>query len=519
MGYGFGAFAGGLAQGIQSGMQLHLAKEESDRRGEESRLRQSVTSNEESRRADEFKQKKADQQALKDYATEIGKNAERIGKDETEYSIPGMTDGFKTTDKDTADTLAGMASDARNPGGAGGAPSSVVVPQVTSRRYTQQDFDFDRLKLAGRLGLGQQADQAAAQVLANRQAEAIRKAGLAGEYTPIAREFNVIGTDQHMIGGTNPSTGKYHIGVFNADGSMATDKAGNPMGRVFDNQEHAVATLAAMADPKTLAQMYMSGARNESAMERLVASNLMRSEKGYGAGGGKSGGGKEDKNPYGWLSYDDFVTKAMPKDPTTGATHPGANNGFEAYRALLLQNPKTLGASEQGNATAINIASRLGTGQLKPYAEMQPDGIWSSQVQHGAAKFNIQQGIEPTGDSGQSALVLPPKEKVVAMDRAWLANLGTSQEGQKIYRQAAALAQNSVAFEQTRMVVKQGFATTPERMLWAAADKIRRLNGEPADKPAPPQGKSTSILKPQIDFTPTPGAGTVGRNNSFLSFR
>ena len=47
--------------------------------------------------------------------------------------------------------------------------------------------------------------------------------------------------------------------------TLALDANGSPLGRVFDNQEHAVASIAAMADPKTLASMYMSGAKNESA--------------------------------------------------------------------------------------------------------------------------------------------------------------------------------------------------------------------------------------------------------------
>jgi len=504
MGYGLGSFAGGLAAGINNGMQLSLMRQRAQREDEE------------------FKEKQADRQALKDYAREMGANASRIGTDEVQYSVPGMTDGFKTTDPDTAAALAGVSSDAGKPTTyedgttvtSGQAPAAPVSPVATSRRYTQQDFDSDRLKLAGRLGLGQQADQAAATVLANRQAEAIRRAGMAGEFTPIAREFNVIGQDQNMVGGTNPATGKYHVAVFNADGSVATDKAGRPMGRVFDSHEHAVATLSAMADPKTLASMYMNNAKGESAMERLIAANMMRPEKGYGAKDGSGRGGKEDKNPYGWLDFKTFVGEAMPKDPVTGAAHPGATNGFETYRALLQQNPGTLGASEQGNAAAINIATRVGTGQLKPYAEMLPDGVWSGQVQHGTSKFTLQQVVEPTGGAGNGALIMPPREKVVAMDRAWLESLSKSPEGQDIYRQAALLAANDAAFSQTAMVVKQGGATTQERMLWAAADKLRRLRNEGPDKPV----EQKPAPKPLINFTPTPGAGTVGRNSDNFNF-
>ena len=46
---------------------------------------------------------------MRDYATELGKNAERIGKEEEVYTVPGTTDGFSTNDKATADALSGMA--------------------------------------------------------------------------------------------------------------------------------------------------------------------------------------------------------------------------------------------------------------------------------------------------------------------------------------------------------------------------------------------------------------------------
>ena len=53
-------------------------------------------------------------------------------------------------------------------------------------------------------------------------------------------------------------------------------------------------------------------------------------------------------------------------------------------------------------------------------------------------------------------------------------------------------------------------------MTWAAADKIRRLRGEPPDKPAVENPKSDG--KPLINFTPTPGAAKVGRNSDNFNF-
>ena len=511
MSFGLGSFAGGVAQGIGAGMQLSMAKQEADRRQAE------------------HEEKVRERQSMRDYATEMGKNAERIGKAEDVYSVPGMTDGFSTTDKDAADALAGMATDAAkpttytdgtttNPAAAGvPAPASPVAPQKTSRSYTQSDFDLDRLKLAGRLGLGEQADKAAAMVLANRQSEAIRKAAMAGEFTQIGREYGVIKADQHIVGATNPQTGKYHMAVANADGTLATDPAGRPLGRIFDNQEHAVASIAAMADPKTLANMYMSGAKNESAMERLITANLLRGDKGYGANGagGASGGkqAKEDKNPYGWLGIEDFE-KIYPKD--VEGTKAGMADAYELYRTLLAQNGNTLGASDEGNARALSIAMRFGSGQYKPSAEMMPDGIWSAQIQHGAAKFNLQQGIDPVGNHGINALAAPPREKVVQMDRQWLESLGRSEEGRDIYRQATKLAFDDAAFMQAGMAVRQGLGSTAARMTWAAADKLRRLRNDAPDKPA--QATPQEEKKSLINFTPTPGAAKVGRNSDNFNF-
>ena len=510
MSFGLGSFAGGVAQGIGTGMQLSMAKQEADRRQAE------------------HEEKVRERQSMRDYATEMGKNAERIGKAEDVYSVPGMTDGFSTTDKDAADALAGMATDAAkpttytdgtttNPAAAGvPAPASPVAPQKTSRSYTQSDFDLDRLKLAGRLGLGEQADKAAAMVLANRQSEAIRKAAMAGEFTQIGREYGVIKADQHIVGATNPQTGKYHMVAVNADGTLATDPAGRPLGRIFDNQEHAVASIAAMADPKTLANMYMSGAKNESAMERLITANLLRGDKGYGANGAGGSGGKtpkEEKNPYDGLSLEDFE-KVYPKD--VDGTKQGMANAYELYRTLIDQNRNTLGSSAQGNSTAFNIATMFGSGQYKPSAEMMPDGIWAAQIQHGAAKFNLQQGIDPVGNHGINALAAPPREKVVQMDRQWLESLGRSEEGRDIYRQATKLAFDDAAFMQTGMAVKQGLGSMAARMTWAAADKLRRLRNDAPDKPAQtaPQEEKKSL----INFTPTPGAAKVGRNSDNFNF-
>lgn len=510
MSFGLGSFAGGLAQGIGSGMLLSMAKQEADRRQEE------------------HEEKVRERKALRDYATEMGSNAERIGKTEDVYSVPGMTDGFSTTDKGTADALAGMATDAAkpttytdgtvtNPADAGiTAPTSPVAPQKTSRNYAQADFDLDRLKLAGRLGLGEQADKAAAMVLANRQSEAIRKAAMSGEFTQIGREYGVIKPDQHIVGATNPQTGKYHMAVANSDGTLAMDAAGRPLGRIFDNQEHAVASIAAMADPKTLASMYQSNAKNESAMERLITANLLRGDKGYGASGaGGTGGGKqtkEDKNPYGWLGIEDFE-KVYPKD--VEGTKAGMANAYELYRTLLAQNGNTLGASDEGNARALSIAMRFGSGQYKPSAEMMPDGVWGAQIQHGAAKFNLQQGIDPVGNHGVNALAAPPREKVVQMDRQWLESLGRTDEGRDIYNQATKLAFDDAAFMQAGMAIKQGLGSTAARMTWAAADKMRRLRNEAPDKAqtAPKEEK-----KPLLNFTPTPGATKVGRNSDNFNF-
>jgi len=507
MRYGLGSFAGGMAQGINSGMQLGIAKQEADRRQAE------------------YEEKAQERKAMRDYATELGKNAERIGKEEEVYTVPGMTDGFSTNDKATADALSGMANDAAkpttysdgtttNPAVAGvTAPSTPVTPQKTTRNYTQADFDLDRLKLAGRLGLGEQADKAAAMVLANRQSEAIRKAAMAGEFTQIGREYGVIKPDQHIVGATNPRTGKYHMAVANPDGTLALDANGNPLGRVFDNQEHAVASIAAMADPKTLASMYMSGAKNESAMERLVTAAMLRGDKGYGAnasgGGGKQT--KEDKNPFGWLGVEDFE-KIYPKD--VEGNKAGMANAYELYRTLLQQNASTLGASDEGNARAINIAMKFGNGQYKPSAEMQPDGTWSAQIQHGAAKFNLQQGIDPLGNHGINALEAPKREKVIQMDRQWLDGLGRTEEGRDIYSQAARLASDDAAFQQAGLAVRQGLGSTAARMTWAAADKIRRLRGEPPDKPV--QAAPQEEKKPLINFTP--GVSKVGRDSDNFNF-
>ena len=514
MSFGLGSFAGGLAQGISSGMQLSIAKQEADRRKEEADMLR-----------EEWEDKKSDRQALKDYATQIGANADRIGKTEEVYAVPGMTDGFTTTDKDAADALAGMANDAAkptayddgtvtNPAASGiTAPTTPVAPQKTTRTYTQSDFDLDRLKLAGRLGLGEQADRAAAMVLANRQSEAIRKAAMAGEFTQIGREYGVIKADQHIVGATNPQTGKYHMAVANADGTLATDPSGRPLGRIFDNQEHAVASIAAMADPKTLASMYMSGAKNESAMERLVTSALLRGEKGYGVNGGGPGGKatKSDKNPFGHLDFKDFEA-TYPKDAEGNKV--GLTNAFELYRTLLDQNPNTLGASDMGNAIALNIAIRFGQGYYKPSAEMATDGVWSAKIQHGAEFYDLYQGINPIGNHGINALVAPPREKVVQMDRQWLENLGKSEEGREIYLQAVALAADDNAYRQAWNVIRQGLGTTGARMTWAAADKLRRLRDEPADKPAPQPAEN----KPLINFTPTPGASKVGRGGGNFDF-
>lgn len=490
-------------------MQLSMAKQEADRRQAE------------------HEEKVRERQSMRDYATEMGKNAERIGKAEDVYSVPGMTDGFSTTDKDAADALAGMATDAAkpttytdgtttNPAAAGvSAPVSPVTPQKTSRSYTQSDFDLDRLKLAGRLGLGEQADKAAAMVLANRQSEAIRKAAMAGEFTQIGREYGVIKADQHIVGATNPQTGKYHMAVANADGTLATDPAGRPLGRIFDNQEHAVASIAAMADPKTLASMYMSGAKNESAMERLITANLLRADKGYGANArGEGGSGKAGKEPKSlFMSYEDF-SKTYPKDDMGNQT--GVGNAYELYRTLELQNPGTLGANEQGHAIALSIAQKFGSGAYKPSAEMLPDGVWAAQIQHGASKYNMQQGINPIGDHGYNALAAPKREKVIQMDRQWLESLGRNEEGRDIYNQAARLAADDAAFMQAGIAVQQGLGSTAARMTWAAADKIRRLRGEPPDKPAVEKPKSDG--KPLINFTPTPGAAKVGRNSDNFNF-
>ena len=162
MSFGLGSFAGGVAQGISSGVQLSIARQEADRRQAE------------------HDAKAEERKAMREYAAELGKNAERIGSTEEVYSVPGMTDGFTTPDKDTADALSGMAGDAAkpttytdgtvsNPAAAGvSAPAGPVTPKKTTRNYTQSDFDLDRLRWAGRLGLGEQADKAAAMVLANR---------------------------------------------------------------------------------------------------------------------------------------------------------------------------------------------------------------------------------------------------------------------------------------------------------------------------------------------------------------
>jgi len=248
-------------------------------------------------------------------------------------------------------------------------------------------------------------------------------------------------------------------------------------------------------------------------MERLVTSALLRGEKGYGVNGGGPGGKttKSDKNPFGHLDFKDFEA-TYPKDAEGNKV--GLTNAFELYRTLLDQNPNTLGASDMGNAIALNIATRFGQGYYKPSAEMATDGVWSAKIQHGAELYDLYQGINPIGNHGINALVAPPREKVVQMDRQWLENLGKSEEGREIYQQAVALAADDNAYRQAWNVIRQGLGTTGARMTWAAADKLRRLRDEPADKPAPQPDEN----KPLINFTPTPGASKVGRGGGNFNF-
>ena len=147
---------------------------------------------------------------------------------------------------------------------------------------------------------------------------------------------------------------------------------------------------------------------------------------------------------------------------------------------------------------------------------MMPDGVWAAQIQHGATNFNLQQGIDPVGNHGINALVAPPREKVVQMDRQWLESLGRSEEGRDIYRQAAKLAFDDAAFMQTGMAVRQGLGSTAARMTWAAADKLRRLRNDAPDKPV--QATPQEEKKPLINFTPTPCAAKVGRNSDNFNF-
>ena len=231
----------------------------------------------------------------------------------------------------------------------------------------------------------------------------------------------------------------------------------------------------------------MAGAKNNSAMERLVTQALMRGDKGYGVNGSGAGGGKQakaDKNPYGYMDFKDFES-TYPKD--LEGNKPGLANSYEVYRTVLDQNRDVLGNSDQGHSIAISIAHKFGKGEYKPSAEMMPDGVWGAQIQHGAAFYNLQQGINPIGNHGVNALQAPPREKVIQMDRQWLENLGQSEEGREIYQQAVALASDDNAYKQAWNVIRQGLGTTGARMTWAAADKLRRLRNEPADKQQPGQ--------------------------------
>ena len=351
------SFAGGLADGINSGVNLVFAKERIDA----SRAQREALEEERQRQREQREKDDA-------YGREVGELTDKIGTDVTTYKL-------------------------KDPAAADNGPPVPAAVDSSTRKYGARDYTLDLSKTAGKYGMAEKASNAALAAFAQDRSAALMKAAATGDMDAFAREYNAIPDGYTMRSGVNPKTGKYDVAMFDKDGNIGTSAGGQPLVRSFDNSDEALGMLAASAgDPKAVTEWLKAKRTGDVNLEKALLAqeaSMARTNAAYGARQGsstRSGGGSPDKpkDPYSGISLKDA------KD-IYGDERPEFADAWPLYHQWAETNKGVEGAQNESAHLAVlnQIMKKVAAGE-KPATEIdQNTGDWI----HGFHQF-------PTAENG-----------------------------------------------------------------------------------------------------------------------
>ena len=245
------SFAGGLADGINSGVNLVFAKERIDA----SRAQREALEEERQRQREQREKDDA-------YGREVGELTDKIGTDVTTYKL-------------------------KDPAAADNGPPVPAAVDSSTRKYGARDYTLDLSKTAGKYGMAEKASNAALAAFAQDRSAALMKAAATGDMDAFAREYNAIPDGYTMRSGVDPKTGKYDVAMFDKDGNIGTSAGGQPLVRSFDNSDEALGMLAASAgDPKTVTEWLKAKRTGDVNLEKALLAqeaSMARTNAAYGA--------------------------------------------------------------------------------------------------------------------------------------------------------------------------------------------------------------------------------------------